>query len=89
MKKYTYPVIFTYEGDGVIIKLPTFNKELYEEPVGTEVVWAKEILTLEVSDYLDENKPLPDENLEINVNKGEKVVYITITDEDLNSVIKL
>lgn len=83
---YTYTAVFSYEDNGVTIKFPMFDVEICEE-TDDEVLAAKEILTLEIANYLDNNKPLPSN--EFVATENDKVIEITITDDDLKSVVKI
>ena len=91
MKTYTYTAVFSYDKYGVTIKFPMFDAEVYEdlEVTDDEILAAKEILSLYVSDYLDEGKQLPKNNLDILVLTSDKIVDITIDEDDLNSVIRV
>lgn len=83
---YIYIAVFSYEDNGVTIKFPMFDIEMYEE-TDDEVLAAKEILTLEIANYLDNNKPLP--NNEFVATENDKVVEITVTEDDLKSVVNV
>lgn len=83
---YTYTAVFSYEDNGATIKFPMFDIEMYEE-TDDEVLAAKEILTLEIANYLDNNKPLPSN--EFVATETDKVVDITVIEDDLKSVVNV
>ena len=86
MNTYTYSVIFNRDEEGVTIKFPMFDMEIYEE-TDDEMLAAKEILTLEIVNCLDANKSLPNNEVGI-VTENDEVVDITVTEEDIALVVR-
>lgn len=80
-ENYIYPVIFKKEETGFLITFPDFPGQMTE--AGTEeeaIIAAQEVLALCISDNeeMEKDNPVPTEQNKIELNTGEKLIYVHV-----------
>jgi len=85
MNDVVYPAILTYEDDVIYVSLPNFSDEkclTYGDTLEEAIKSAKEVLTLDLSDLLQEKKefpkPLDIKELKTNLDENQEVIYVSL-----------
>lgn len=84
MKDVVYPIILTYEDDIIQVTIPNFSQDYltYGETLEEAVQNAKEVITLELSELLEDKKEFPKpynlKELKNSLKNNQEVVYINM-----------
>ena len=80
-ENYIYPVVIRDEGDGLLITFPDFPNQVTEaDTEESAIIAAQEVLALCISDNeeMGNDNPIPTEQDKINLENGEKLIYVHV-----------